>query len=552
MHPGKTRNPWNAAHTPGGSSSGSAAAVAAGHVLGGDRHADQRLDDPSRCVLRRRRFKPTPGHDSVRRACSCSARRSTRSARSRATSRAPRCSRACSPSPARIAATPAAARTAAAARRTSASFPWTTIDRDAADALDSARSTRLRHAGAEVVAVDIPAAVARRASRAADDHAARGGDATSPTLQAARARRACRATLNAALDEGRATPRATTRRRSRRARRRDRRVHRVARRLRRGALAAGAGAGARGSRRRPAIRRAARSGRCSGFPAISISDRPARRTACRSAMQLAAPPRRRRSRCSPWRAWCEARSAVRASCHEARQAPRAARRSRAIRSRARRCCARAARTARPPRRSAGRRRSNWREARAIGRANETGRVTPTSLCRTDLEQGRMREIYLAAVDAGRALNDEQLSDVAHGDARAAAEGRRLVGVRLRLAAVEPAVPGRRDARPAMLRGLHRRFCLWSLASRGTPEQPGLVLGLDRGGACRGVALRLPGAAGDRRAAPALAARDGRRRLPPALGAARRRRPRARRAGVRRPARPSAVRGPASRDEGGRA
>jgi Asp-tRNA(Asn)/Glu-tRNA(Gln) amidotransferase A subunit family amidase len=32
MHPGKTRNPWSAAHTPGGSSSGSAAAVALGQV----------------------------------------------------------------------------------------------------------------------------------------------------------------------------------------------------------------------------------------------------------------------------------------------------------------------------------------------------------------------------------------------------------------------------------------------------------------------------------------------------------------------------------------
>ena len=32
MHPAETRNPWNPKHTPGGSSSGSAAAVAAGHV----------------------------------------------------------------------------------------------------------------------------------------------------------------------------------------------------------------------------------------------------------------------------------------------------------------------------------------------------------------------------------------------------------------------------------------------------------------------------------------------------------------------------------------
>ena len=45
--------------------------------------------------------------------------------------------------------------------------------------------------------------------------------------------------------------------------------------------------------------------------------------------------------------------------------------------------------------------------------------------------------------------------------------------------------------PALLRGYHRRFCIWSRSYRGTPEAPGLVLGLDRGGACRGVAFRVP-------------------------------------------------------------
>ena len=45
---------------------------------------------------------------------------------------------------------------------------------------------------------------------------------------------------------------------------------------------------------------------------------------------------------------------------------------------------------------------------------------------------------------------------------------------------------------ATVRGFHRRFCLWSNVYRGTPENPGLVLALDRGGACRGVAYRLRG------------------------------------------------------------
>ncbi len=50
------------------------------------------------------------------------------------------------------------------------------------------------------------------------------------------------------------------------------------------------------------------------------------------------------------------------------------------------------------------------------------------------------------------------------------------------------------AEPAVLHGWHRSFCVYSHRYRGTPERPGLVLGLDRGGACRGMALRIPAAA----------------------------------------------------------
>lgn len=102
----------------------------------------------------------------------------------------------------------------------------------------------------------------------------------------------------------------------------------------------------------------------------------------------------------------------------------------------------------------------------------------------------MRALYVEALDGRHALTDEELavslaaaleSKPAGSDWWVFAYGSLLWN---------PLFPFV-DARPAKLSGRRRRFCLWSLASRGTANQPGLVLGLDRGGSCQGVVYRLP-------------------------------------------------------------
>jgi cation transport protein ChaC len=88
------------------------------------------------------------------------------------------------------------------------------------------------------------------------------------------------------------------------------------------------------------------------------------------------------------------------------------------------------------------------------------------------------------------------SAAARGDGQAA-EGARLPSADLWIFAYGSLMwrPGfaYAQAERARLTGYRRAFCIYSVHHRGTPERLGLVLGLDRGGVCEGVAYRIAAA-----------------------------------------------------------
>jgi len=202
MQPGKTKNPWNAAHTPGGSSSGSAAAVAAGHVAAalGTQTNGSVIRPAAYCGVVG--FKPTRGAiayaginvfsttlDTVG-----TFTRNVADAALLASAVAERASIAATIVP--LAHAPRLAYLAA--------FPWTPLDCDTDDAQEAAL-TALRRNGADIVPVELPG----------DWHAAHLTLRTIMFYEAAQAlgslqqreRGRLSAKLNGALDEGAAIAR---------------------------------------------------------------------------------------------------------------------------------------------------------------------------------------------------------------------------------------------------------------------------------------------------------------------------------------------------------
>jgi Asp-tRNA(Asn)/Glu-tRNA(Gln) amidotransferase A subunit family amidase len=197
MHPGKTRNPWNVAHTPGGSSSGSAAAVAAGHVCGaiGTQTNGSVIRPAAYCGVVG--FKPTYGAIPFDGVNVFSETLDTLGTFTRTAADAARLAAALADNgriPAEIAALDRAPRFAYLA-----SFPWTKIDRDVAATL-SEHIARLHSLGAEISAITVPS----------EWHSANLIHRTIALYEAARNlgalqkrdRQRLSSALNAALDEG--------------------------------------------------------------------------------------------------------------------------------------------------------------------------------------------------------------------------------------------------------------------------------------------------------------------------------------------------------------
>jgi len=121
-------------------------------------------------------------------------------------------------------------------------------------------------------------------------------------------------------------------------------------------------------------------------------------------------------------------------------------------------------------------------------SNARSRPEPVTLTREMIKAGMVRDLVLQSDHAYPVLSDEELlASRAETMAQATSDEIWVFGYGSLI--WNPAFHYA-ERHTGKVHGFHRRFCLWTPVGRGTHEFPGLMLGLDRGGSCRGVVFRI--------------------------------------------------------------
>jgi cation transport protein ChaC len=140
--------------------------------------------------------------------------------------------------------------------------------------------------------------------------------------------------------------------------------------------------------------------------------------------------------------------------------------------------------------TADRKKRNVADMEGLATIQDPGSLTLTcvdGLSREDLESGPIRDMIAREVRAGALRSDEQLrasliETMRHVEGEVWVFG---YGSLMWNPIIVPA-----EQRVVRITGYHRSFCLRSTVGRGSPERPGLMLGLDAGGSAVGLALRI--------------------------------------------------------------
>lgn len=111
------------------------------------------------------------------------------------------------------------------------------------------------------------------------------------------------------------------------------------------------------------------------------------------------------------------------------------------------------------------------------------------LTRADLEADRLTKLFCQANPGVRVLSDAEREASLQSTLASHPRGEDLWLFGYGSLIWNPIIHSE-ERHVGKLHGYHRRFCLWSHVGRGSLQKPGLVLGLDAGGCCRGVVFRI--------------------------------------------------------------